>query len=115
MADPTTDVKVSGDVKVTPPPAPAPEAKAETKKEDPKGAKPEEKSSFSVDTKSVYVAPEFAWTWRGFGNSEYNSHSGPGFGVTLGYPTLHFGDRFYLRIPEISYRKEWVGTDIPAE
>jgi|GEM_PF-7130854 len=116
MADPN-DVKVSGDVKVvTPPPPPPP---AEPKKEEKKDEKPAEakdaSSGISADTKSVYLAPEFSYGCRGFGNSEENAHCGPSFGITAGYPTLWFGDKFYLRAPEIRYQKEWVSRSIPAE
>jgi hypothetical protein len=118
MADPKTDAKITAGASATvapPAPPPAPVPAAETAAAKPEEKKTDEKpSDIKLDSKSVYIAPEFLWTWRGFGNSTEDVHKGPGFGITASYPNILFGDRFYLR-PEFQYRKEWVSRSIPAE
>src|SRR5262245_23938 len=121
MADPKTDVTATAGASATvtpppPPPTPAP-AKPEEKKPEEKKVedkKEEKPSDIKVDSKSVYVAPEVGYVFRGAGNSTEDTHKGPSIGVTLGYPNILFGERFYLR-PEFQYRKEWVSRSIPAE
>jgi hypothetical protein len=110
MGEPTTDAKVTAGASatVTPPVTPPAPAKPEEKKEE------EKSSGIKLDSKSVYVAPEIGYVWRGAGNSTEDTHKGPSIGVTLGYPNILFGERFYLR-PEFQYRKEWVSRSIPAE